>query len=236
MAFPLGVEATAFVAAACRAEIDPFARLFASGLDPALRPLVASGREEVAARTRMIDLLLLKVLPGRPDWTVINLGAGLCCRPYRLDLTACREVIEIDSAAIIDIKGILAGYEASCPVRRLPGDVRALPELAAPAIVITEGLLVYLTETELRALATRLAALPGPVVWLADVVSRESAEAMGAIAGAGLKLSGLDSLEVFESAGWEVTDYRPLLISRRFSAPRTSHSVVDGVIELTKRH
>lgn len=57
---------------------------------------------------------------------------------------------------------------------------------------------------------------------------------MGTIAGLGLALSGLDSLYVFESSGWAVTDYRLLLVARPFTAPGGGHSIVDGVIELTK--
>ncbi|GIH02938.1 hypothetical protein Rhe02_10050 [Rhizocola hellebori] len=238
------VQATAYLAAAGRAEADPFAGLFLEAMDDSSRALAASGRGEVLARTRLLDVMLLDLLRVAPGSAVVNVGAGLCARPYRLDLSACRETIEIDALPVLQFKdSILSGYQASCPLRRIPGDARSLPPLPAPAIVLTEGLLVYLTHDEIAALATALAALPGPVDWLADIVSTDSAAAMktlAAQANSPLTLSGLDSLRVFEGAGWTVHDYRALPVNRppgRPSPPgKASHRIVDGVIHLRLSH
>jgi O-methyltransferase involved in polyketide biosynthesis len=239
---PDAVQATAYLAAAGRAEIDPYAGLFLGAMDDSARALAASGRGEVLARTRLMDSMLLDFLRETPGGTVVNVGAGLCARPYRLDLSACRETIEIDALPVLEFKdSILSGYQASCPLRRIPGDARSLPALPTPAVVLTEGLLVYLSADELSTLATTLASLPGPVDWLADVVSLDSAEAMKTLASQShtpLVLSGLDSLDVFEDAGFTVHDYRALPVNRApaFGRPRhtgqTSHRVVDGVIHL----
>ena len=237
MPIPAQVQATAYLAAAGRAEIDPYARLFLGGLTPAERDLAARGSDEVVSRTRLMDLLLLGVLG--PAATVVNLGAGLCARPYRLDLSACREFIEVDAPAVLAAKtSILAGYQPSCPVRRIPGTTATLPPVPAPAVVLTEGLLVYLTPAQVAALAATLAALPGPIDWLADIVSADSAAAMAQLAGrAGkpLPLSGLDSLSAFEHAGWQIRDYRPLPTARPARPGRSSHDIVDGVLHLHRR-
>jgi hypothetical protein len=115
--------------------------------------------------------------------------------------------------------------------------------LPTPAIVLTEGLLVYLMPAEITALATTLARVPSPNDWLADIVSTESANAMKALAAQAqtpLTLSGLDSLDVFEHAGWTVQDYRALPVSRppAFAGARhpgqASHRIVDGIIHLRR--
>ncbi len=236
MQIPAQVQATAYLAAAGRAGIDPYARLFLDGLGPAELDLAARGRGEVVARTHLMDSMLLGLLHQTPGLTVVNLGAGLCARPYRLDLSACRETIEIDASPVLAFKdSILSGYQASCPVRRIPGGTTTLPQLAVPAVVLTEGLLVYLSAAELAALAVTLAALPGRVDWLADIVSADSAAAMAALAAQAatpLPLSGLDSLAVFEQAGWQVHDYRPLPVSRPTRPGRSSRDIVDGVLHL----
>jgi O-methyltransferase involved in polyketide biosynthesis len=141
---------------------------------------------------------------------------------------------------------VLDGHEPSCPVRRIPGDVRELPALAAgsPTVLVTEGLLVYLSPADLGSLAAALAGLPGVIGWLADVVSADSARAMAAVAGraqAGLTLYGLDSMETIERAGWVVDDYRLLPVRRPAAGSMgrppgspvpASRRVLDGVVKL----
>lgn len=239
MQIPAQVQATAYLAAAGRAEIDPYARLFLGGLGSAELALAERGRAEVVARTHLMDSMLLGLLG--PAVTVLNLGAGLCARPYRLDLSPCREVVEVDAEPVLAFKtSILSGYETSCPVRRIAGTSTALPSLPAPAVVLTEGLLVYLSPAQLAGLATALAtavAQAGQVDWLADIVSADSAAAMAALAGqAGkpLPLAGLESLAVFEEAGWQIYDYRPLPTPRLGRAGRSSRDIVDGVVHLRR--
>lgn len=248
------VQATAYVAAACRAEesrqsaprlVDPFAELFAPApadarpAPAALRGLLAAGRDEVVARTAGIDRALRDALASGPAPVVLNLGAGFCTRPYRLDLSGCRLVVECDAAPVVARKDrLLATHRPSCPVVRVAADLRDGRQLARllagvergdPFVVVTEGLLVYLSPTEVGALARGLAAAPGPAWWLADVVSPESARAMAVVAGragAGVTLHGLESLAPFEAAGWAVADYRILPVTRR--APGTFSGAAPG--------
>ncbi|BCJ63942.1 class I SAM-dependent methyltransferase [Polymorphospora rubra] len=250
------IQATALVAAACRAEearqptprlTDPYADLFLDALDAAGRALLAAGRDEVVHRTTIIDGLLLDEVRRHPGATVVNLGAGLCTRPYRLDLSGCREYVEVDAPEILARKAaVLDGATPSCPVRRVPGDIRGLPALAVagPTVLVTEGLLVYLPPTDLDALATALAGLPAVTGWLADVVSADSARAMAAVAGraqAGLTLHGLESMDTVERTGWVVADYRLLPVRRPAARPTgrpvgppvpASRRVLDGVVLL----
>ncbi len=293
------VQATAFIAAACRAEetrqprprlIDPLAELFVAassapdeygaadqpgsdharagsdharaGSDHARagsgRALLAAGRDEVVARTLLIDQLLLSAVAHRPP-VVVNLGAGFCTRPYRLDLSGCRLLVEFDAAPVLALKErLLATERPTCPVRRITVDLRDTDALTravgsaelpdGPVVVLTEGVLVYLPEPELRRLATALAATPAVSHWLADLISTESAGGMNVLAtraNAGVTLHGLASLAPIEEAGWVAAEYRPLPTVRssvrtaqgargRWAGPprpaAASRQIVDGVV------
>ena len=258
---PEAVQATALVAAAARAAEqrgarprirDRFAERFvtahADATGAAVRRLVAAGAEEVVHRTALIDALL--TAHATAGSTVVNLGAGYCARPYRLDLSHCSRVMELDAEPVLRFKSrVLADSPPSCPVEHLVADVRQAGAVTCAlssalsaggrAVVISEGLLVYLSPDELGRLAVGLAELPGDPVWLCDIVSDDSAAAMSMVADgarAGVRLYGLSSLEVFESAGWTVTDYRPLPGSA--NRPRRPGAgaarVIDGVLALTR--
>ncbi|GIG56450.1 hypothetical protein Lfu02_08220 [Longispora fulva] len=233
------VRDTALLAAAFRAAearrprprlTDPYARLFLAD-GPGHPGALRAGGEQVVERTRIVDGLL-DAHPG----TIVNLGAGYCARPYRLDL-AGRPVVELDSAQVIATKErVLAGHTPRGPVRRIGLDLRdhdalarALATVDGAPVLVTEGVLPYLPADGIAALA-RVLARPG-AVWLTDVVTVTSARAMAAVA-PGLTVYGLDSLTPFEDAGWTVTDYRPLPVPGPFRPGAGSRDVVDGVLAL----
>ncbi|QSB12697.1 SAM-dependent methyltransferase [Natronosporangium hydrolyticum] len=237
-----GVQATAFLAAACRAVEqdrpqprlrDPFAASFVAARGPAqpgYRGLLEAGGDEVVTRTLLVDQLLAAELAGPTAPLVVNLGSGFCARPYRLDLSAAQLVLELDSPELHRLKSeVLGEAPATCPVRRIGADLRdqsALREVlaaecgaASRVVVVSEGLLPYLPPPALTALAGTLAdALPPGTVWLTDVVSADSARQMAALAGgvgARVELHGLVSLDPFTEVGWEPADYRILPVARR---------------------
>lgn len=242
------VERTAYLAAALRAAEtrrpvprlrDPYAALFATD-DPGVRRLAATGGDEVVARTVLVDELLGTVLSGQSGPLVLNLGAGCCARPYRLDLSGCAAVVELDGPEVLARKeAVLGEHRPSCPVERIPldlGDADALATFLAardvrnsPVVVVSEGLLPYLDPAPLaRVLAGGL----GEAVWLTDLVSTASARAMARLAQLStvdVAVSGLETLEPFEAAGWHCTDYRILPVSRTPSGGGSGRMVVDGV-------
>lgn len=247
------MRATALVAAAARANgpvDDPFARLFLeahpAGEAPRRR-LLAAGTDEIVHRTGLLDTLLTERADGR-DFTLLNLGAGYCARPYRLAMSGCRRVIEVDAAEVLDLKSrVLRDCVPLVPVERVAGDLRderflagLVSSIVEPVVVVSEGLLVYLPPEQVAALATTLAtrvARTARTDWFCDVVSVDSAAGMSTVAGragAGLTLYGLGTLEVFESAGWRVEDYRVLPVSRRGYGGGGGRQVVDGVIALSR--
>lgn len=256
------VQATAYIAAACRAAetsrarprlSDPLAALFTpDGAAATVARLADAGVDEVVERTVLIDRMLAEALDRNPGAAVVNLGAGFCTRPYRMDLSGCREVVEADDPAVVDLKArILHGRPATSAVRRVGLDVRDTTAVTAlldqvgrsgDVVLVTEGLLVYLPTVAVAALAAALASRPAAVHWLADVVSAGSARQMQTIARrlpGGLALFGLDSLAAIEEPGWRVVSYRALPVSRPRYGPApaaSSQAVVDGVIALDAVH
>lgn len=243
------MRATALVAAAARARPggpvdDPYASLFLDAHPSGggtRRRILTAGTDEIAHRTALLDALLTDRADGTA-FTLLNLGAGYCARPYRLALPGCRRVIEVDAPEVLDLKTrVLRGHEPAVPVDRVAGDVRdtaflagLLASIPEPLVVLSEGLLVYLPPGELAALASVPA---GRAEWFCDVVSVSSAAAMSTVAeqaGTRLTLYGLSTLEVFESAGWRVDDYRVLPVARRSFGGRGGREVVDGVIALSR--
>jgi methyltransferase (TIGR00027 family) len=254
------VESTAFVAAALRAAEaarnaprvrDGFAALFQPDEGPAaaaVRRLAEAGGEEVVLRTAILDELLTQAVAARPAPLVLNLGAGFCARPYRLDLSGCALLVEFDAPEVLAYKEkVLASHRPSCPVRRVPLDVRdapalrrALDELDAAnrqSIVVSEGLLPYLPAERIAELAATLHTGLPDAVWLTDVVSVTSAQGMAQLAGsAGLTagLYGLRTLQPLEDNGWRCVDYRVLPVARRALRSGSARDVVDGVAILMR--
>lgn len=259
------VQTTAFLAAACRAAEtarprprlrDPLAQRFldAQPPDAAFRRELAGAGDEAVQRTVLLDAMTRQAVDALESPTLINLGAGLCTRPYRLDLSGCALTVECDAAPALELKDrLLADQTPSCPVRRVAVDVRDAQALSTlldeqratsrHTVVIAEGLLVYLPQRQVAELAAVLAAsLPEQSRWLADVVSSRSAAGMQQLArqsGAELSLYGLDDLDGVQAHGWEAVDYRILPTPTRYPAVSTgagsSRAVVDGAVAFALR-
>lgn len=134
-------------------------------------------------RTVLIDELVLRLVAEGAD-TVINLAAGLDARPYRLDLPPALRWVEADLPDMIREKDLaLAEREPRCRVERIPldvGDRDARREMLARvgagsdrAVVITEGLLVYLPPEVVGALADDLRATAPIRHWITDLATPE---------------------------------------------------------------
>jgi len=113
---------------------------------------------------------------------VVNLAAGLDTRPYRIDLPPSLLWIEVDLPEILAHKEeILRGEKPVCSLERIRLDLSDVParrELFArlgrqsrKALVISEGLVVYLSSDEVALLAQDLAAQPNFRSWILDMVS-----------------------------------------------------------------
>jgi methyltransferase (TIGR00027 family) len=193
------VSDTALMVAACRADEnemadafvrDPFAARLAGQRGQAiLRALPHSNvlRLGLAVRTRFVDELLLDALAKYPIATVVSVGCGLDTRPWRLDLSQELRWIEIDFADVLDYKDRLMAAETSrCRRERLAIDLNDAAQRAVMyeatarsfALMITEGLLLYLPAATVDALATETAHT-GIANWISDISTTAFSNAIG---------------------------------------------------------
>jgi len=231
------VSDTAFLVAMCRAAEtlrqdsaiqDPFAAHLAAPKADQLEKLHPLRDEAVwlmTVRTHLLDRHILKLVSEGTD-TVVNLAAGLDSRPYRLKLPSELRWIEADLPEIIEYKTErLAGETPSCRLERIAldlADTTARQELfshfdtgAQRTLVITEGLLPYLTEPQVGTLATSLHETKSVSHWLTDITTeafikllretwqmeepRESKVA--------LKFAPLEGAHYFDKFGWRVGEF-----------------------------
>jgi methyltransferase (TIGR00027 family) len=163
---------------------DPFARHLAGERGEQITKAMPLGRDNswsMVTRTYLIDDLVRQQIREGID-TVINLAAGLDSRPYRMDLPPTLRWIEVDLPEILTYKEeILRNEKPACRLERLRLDLSDVParrelftrlnDLCANALVITEGLLIYLTTADVESLAQDLAAPSAFHSWILDIAS-----------------------------------------------------------------
>jgi methyltransferase (TIGR00027 family) len=117
----------------------------------------------VVSRTVIIDRFIEKAIADGVD-AVINLGAGLDARPYRMNLPEDFEWIEADYLNIITHKNFILKSEVpKCRLTRTAVDLandqsrREFLSQAAPtakkALILTEGVIPYLSPEQVTALS-----------------------------------------------------------------------------------
>jgi methyltransferase (TIGR00027 family) len=209
---------------------DPFARRLAGERGEEIaRSLVFSEKNSWSwfTRTYLFDQFIDKQIKEGCDM-VINLAAGLDSRPYRMNLPASLKWVEVDLPEITDYKEeLLRNEKPLCTLERVRLDIAEVnarrelfQQLAAQAhraLIITEGLLIYLTATEVGSLATDLSRHEAFKHWLFDLSSpallRMLQKKMGAPldqAGAPLKFAPAEGPEFFQPFGWKLVDARSM--------------------------
>jgi methyltransferase (TIGR00027 family) len=175
----------------------------------------------MVARTVVIDELVAECLAEGCD-AVVNLAAGLDTRPYRLALPKALPWIEVDLPGLIEEKALLLeGEEPRCALRResvdlLDEDARAALFRSIPGrrvLVITEGLLGYLHDAQVTALARAIREIPGVSWWILDLQSPRIREMMTKSVGDGLGRSQLhfapeNGVAFYEALGWRAREIR----------------------------
>ncbi len=181
----------------------------------------------LAVRTSALDTLISATLAKGVD-TVVNLGAGMDTRPYRMTLPPALKWIEVDMPAIIDYKNEqLAGVQPVCQLRRIAADLaddkqreQVFSELAAEtkkALVVTEGLIYYLTNDDAAKLSRSIYNVPSFAYWLMDYSAgqlrnhRRSKQLEKKLKNAPFKFSEKDPVGFFGGHGWQVSENNFLL-------------------------
>jgi methyltransferase (TIGR00027 family) len=138
----------------------------------------------VAIRTRIIDDFITEAVARGVD-TVVNLGAGMDTRPYRLALSPALRWVEVDYPDLIAWKEQRLGGEASrCRLERIGLDLARLPERrallarldgeAGRILILTEGVIPCLDLEAAGALADDLRGLAHVDSWIVDYISPRS--------------------------------------------------------------
>jgi methyltransferase (TIGR00027 family) len=170
----------------------------------------------LVARTKIIDDAITEAIGDGCD-KVLNLAAGLDTRPYRLDLPSDFTWVEADLPDLLAEKEqVLADETPRCQLRRhavdladpVARDVFLNEELegVTKALVLTEGLLMYLEERDVRALSDAFSR-PEIAWWMLDFSSpglhkRMNRSTRGMMASAPFKFAPANGLGYFEGLGW----------------------------------
>jgi methyltransferase (TIGR00027 family) len=176
-------------------------------------------------RTVLFDRFIAEEVARGAD-AVVNLAAGLDARPYRMELPPTLRWIEVDLPGLLDHKEeILAGEKPVCSLERVRLDLadqaarrelfRRVGRSAARVLVVTEGLLIYLTPEEAASLARDLAEPPAFHRWVLDIASpgllrllRKNVGAALDAAAAPLKFAPAEGPYFFEPHGWKPVEVR----------------------------
>ncbi len=230
---------------------DPFAALLAGDRGMAIfraMPHPFMMQFGVGARTRFIDELLLEALAAHPIGTVLSVGCGLDARPWRLDLPSDLRWIEVDFPDMLDYKeSILSGETPRCRRERLtadlndPGQRQALYTAAgaAPALMITEGLLMYLPAATVDALAAETAGNGSRIAhWICELNTTAFSKAfdrdiMGPLrhVQAPDAPKGEQILDALQRHGWTISARRSYITDMSFAMPRVQRMFGDRPVQ-----
>jgi methyltransferase (TIGR00027 family) len=210
---------------------DPYARRLAGKRGEEIMSTVKYANKHAwsyTARTWNIDTLVKQEVDAGADM-VVDLAAGLDTRAYRMQLPSSLQWIEIDLPELLTYKDqILKGEKPVCRLERIPLDLanptarrgvfNDLGRAAKRAIIISEGLIVYLTADEVCALARDLAAPQSFQRWATDLVSpgllkmlQKQVGTPLAQAGSPLKFAPEKGPAFFEECGWKPVEVRSML-------------------------
>jgi len=210
---------------------DPFARALAGERGEKIAKAQTFADQNAwsfLARTYLFDQFIVDAVRGGVD-LVVNLAAGLDTRPYRMDLPKTLRWVEIDLPGILDYKeSILKGVPPVCMLERLRLDLAdesarrevfaRVADGSSRALVVTEGLLIYLSPEQVASLARDLAAVPPFRSWIIDLASpglvkmmNERGGSMVAAAGAPFKFAPAEGPDYFVPLGWTPVKVASLL-------------------------
>jgi O-methyltransferase involved in polyketide biosynthesis len=116
----------------------------------------------IATRAATFDLLTNRYLADHPEATVLHVGCGMDSRVFRVNPPASVQWFDVDYPDVIDLRRQLfpergAAYHL---IGAQLDDLHWLDEVprSRPGLLIAEGVLHYLSETEVKALLNAVAA------------------------------------------------------------------------------
>ena len=194
-------------------------------------PLTSRSGWWLVARTKIIDDAIAGAIADGCD-RVLNLAAGLDTRPYRLNLPSDFTWVEADFPELLAEKAeLLSDQTPRCHLTRTAVDL-ANPAArsaflndalagATKALVLTEGLSMYLDDSDMVALSEAFTR-PEIAWWMLDFSFPRLRKMMnkkmaGMLENAPFKFAPDNGLAFFEELGWRVVEADSLfLAARRF--------------------
>ena len=209
---------------------DPFARRLAGERGEQIArsmPLGGNNDWSMITRTCLGDDLINEQIQQGVDM-VINLAAGLDARPYRMQLPPTLKWIEVDLPEILSYKEeILRDNKPVCSLERIRLDLSdaaarrdlfaQLSSRASKALIISEGLLIYLPPEDVAGLAKDLAAPTSFQSWILDIASPGLLRMLSKKLSkqlhhaAPFKFAPPEGPNFFIPCGWKPVDVRSLL-------------------------
>ena len=208
---------------------DPYAARLAGEKGVAITDSMKRGRQMAWAmivRTHIIDELVTRAVKSDGVDLVVNLAAGLDARPWRMDLPSSLRWVDVDLPGILDYKlGIIGNEKTRCHYEAIKVDLtdaskrqavlQQLGTRSSRALVISEGLLIYLKPEDVRGLANDLAAAGGFKWWITDIAHPRLLKMMnkmwgakGTMANAPFLFAPEENTRFFEPSGWKEKEFR----------------------------
>ncbi|MGC3981625.1 MAG: SAM-dependent methyltransferase [Steroidobacteraceae bacterium] len=240
---------------------DPLARQLvderAERIAASMKATAAQTRHNVLIRTVIIDRYIQKLVTQSGVDLVVNLGAGLDTRPYRLQLPTSLRWVEVDYPHLIQFKQQrLAQERPGVLLERVQLDLadraqrqqlfRSLSSSAAKVVILTEGVLPYLTQDQVAELAEDLHACRNFQYWIADYISPavykylQTPARMRALKNAPFKFYPADWFGFFKTRGWsrDTVEYigeESLKLRRSLPVPWWSYLFAPFMSKATKQ-
>jgi methyltransferase (TIGR00027 family) len=212
---------------------DRFARRLAGEKGEQIVARMPRGREmawPMITRTKVFDEVILETIEKERIDLVLNLAAGLDARPWRLELPPELRWVDVDLPGILNYKvEMLRGERTSCRYQAAPADLTDASERrqtldlltrdARRVLVVTEGLLIYLSPEHVSALAADLRGAPCVGWWLFDLASPRLIKMVDRWWGNALKegnapfiFGPAEGTAFFKPLGWREAEYRSSMI------------------------
>jgi methyltransferase (TIGR00027 family) len=208
---------------------DPFARRLAGDRGQAIVDEMKRGKSMAWAmivRTALFDEIILNVIRKEKVDLVINLACGLDARAWRLDVPSDLRWVDVDFPVMIDYKTeIMKNEHTVCKYEAIAADLTddsvrnaLFAKLGASAqrvLVISEGLLIYLTPAQVESLGNALHAQPSFRWWIIDIAHPQLLKMMNRMWGKNVSMGNAPFLfapaegtDFFMPLGWREKVFR----------------------------
>lgn len=209
---------------------DPYARKLAGDKGEKIVATMKRGHSAAWAmivRTAVFDEVILARIAAGAD-VVVNLAAGLDARPWRMKLPPSLRWIDVDLPGILNYKTeMMRDVAPHCRYDAVTLDLTDASARAAlfarigaeskNALVVSEGLLIYLPATDVTGLAEALSVEPAFKYWLTDLASTRLLKMMNRMWGKSVAAARAPFLfgpengtAYFEPSGWREKEWHSM--------------------------